>query len=563
MPPRVMTQSAGRPAAESLGGKRVYEFLEVGGVEDIGKIRTLSREVAVSMSWNDSKAGHVAYTDRFHELAMLVPHLVTLKSRMIERFVYGLALWIWEPSKDKSGGDDNKRTRTENIFATTMNHVGRENMGHLAKDYRGVPRNVNPVNARNPPDRTCYECGSTDHVRSACPRWNRAQGPGGNRIEPSELGFRYEIEIASGQLVDIDKVIKGCKLEIEGHVFDIDLIPFEHGSFDVIIDGKVLRVLGERPEEKARLLMSAKISDKKQEEIVVELQDKGFIRPSRHEERRIDDLFDQLQGSQFFSKIDLRSGYYQLRVHEDDILKTVFRTHYGHFEFTVMPFGLTNALTEEHVEHLRLVLQLLKKEKLYAKFSKCEFWLKEVQFLRHVINGLVGYYRRFIKKFSKIAKSLSILSRKCKTFDRGEEQELAFQTLKDKLCNMLVLAHPDRLEDFVVYCDTSGIGRGYVLMQGSMVIVYVSRQLKIHEKNYTTHDLELGAVVFALQIWRHYLKANVVADALSKKKRVKPMKVRALNMTLQSSIKDRILTAQKEAVDESVGLQNGLDEMIE
>ncbi|GKF43615.1 putative reverse transcriptase domain-containing protein, partial [Tanacetum coccineum] len=153
-----------------------------------------------------------------------------------------------------------------------------------------------------------------------------------------------------------------------------------------------------------------------------ELQDKGFIRPSSlpwGAPILIDDLFDQLQGSQFFLKIDLRSGYHQLRVHEDDIPKTVFRTRYGHFEFTVMPFGLTNApaifmdlmnrvcrpyldkfvmvfiddiliyskTQEEHVEHLRLVLEILKKEKLYAKFSKCEFWLREVQFLGHVING--------------------------------------------------------------------------------------------------------------------------------------------------------------------------------
>ncbi|GJS87779.1 putative reverse transcriptase domain-containing protein, partial [Tanacetum coccineum] len=154
-------------------------------------------------------------------------------------------------------------------------------------DCRGVPRNVNPVNAKNPTVRACYECGSTDHVRSACPRLNRAQGPEqnypnqvaannggqgrgnqGNQarvehscLEPSDLGFKYEIEIASGQLVEIDKVIKGCKLEIEGHVFDIDLIPFGHESFDVII--------GKRPEEKARLLMSAKAIDKKQEEIVM------------------------------------------------------------------------------------------------------------------------------------------------------------------------------------------------------------------------------------------------------------------------------------------------------
>ncbi|GKB43443.1 reverse transcriptase domain-containing protein [Tanacetum coccineum] len=730
--------------------------------------------------------------------------------------------------------------------------------GHLARDCKSVPRNVNPVNAKNPTVKECYECGSTDHVRSACPRWNRAQGPGENHpnqvaannegqgrgnqgnqargrafmlgaeearqnlnivagtftlnnhfattlfdfgadyifisttfipllgLEPSELGFKYEIEIASGQLIEIDKVIKGCKLEIKGHVFDIDLIPFGHGSFDMIIgmdwlskykaeiiyyekvvrillpNGKVLRVLGEIPEEKARFLMGVK----KQEEIVVvrdfpevilddltglppireiefrielipretpvakspyrlapseleelsgqlkELQDKGFIRPSsspwvapvlfvkkkdgsfrmcfdyreldkltiknRYPLPRIDDLFpefddlfDQLQGSQFFSKIDLRFGYHQLRVHDDDIPKTAFRTRYGHFKLIVMPFGLTNAPTifmdlmnrvcrpyldkfvivfiddiliysktqEEHVEHLRLVLELLKKEKLYAKFSKCEFWLREVQFIGHVINGngihvdpseieavknwkaprtstevrsfldLAGYYRRFIENFSKIAKSLTILTQKSKTFDWGEEHELTFQTLKNKLCNTPVLALPDGLEDFVVYCDAFGVGLGCVLMKRGKVIASASSQLKIHEKNYTTHDLELGAVVFPLKIWRHYLygtksviytdhkslqhifsqkelnrqqrrwielfsdydceipyhpgKANVVVVALSRKERVKPKRVRAMNMILQSSIKDRILAAQKKAVDEVVVLQKGLDEMIE
>ncbi|GJZ08074.1 putative reverse transcriptase domain-containing protein [Tanacetum coccineum] len=191
-------------------------------------------------------------------------------------------------------------------------------------------------------------------------------------------------------------------------------------------------------------------------------------------------------------------------------------------------------------------------------------------------------------------------SAKSKTFDWGEEQELAFQTLKDKLCNAYVLALPDGPEDFVVYCNVSRIGLGCVLMQRGKVIAYASRQLKIHEKNYTTHDLELGVVVFALKIWRHYLyetksviymdhkilqhifsqkelnmrqrrwielfsdydceiryhpsKANVVANALSRKERVKPKRVRAMNMILQSSIKDRILAAQKEAVDEFVVL---------
>ncbi|GKB31442.1 putative reverse transcriptase domain-containing protein [Tanacetum coccineum] len=261
---------------------------------------------------------------------------------------------------------------------------------------------------------------------------------------------------------------------------------------------------------------------------------------------RIDDLFDQLQGSQYFSKINLRSGYHQLKMHEDDIPKTAFRTRYGHFEFIIMLFGLTNApaTREDHKEHLRSVLELLKRR------------------------GYPRYYRGFIENFSKISKPLTVLTQKGKTFDWGDKQEYSFQTLKNKLCNAPVLALLDGPEDFVVYCDTSELGLGCVLMQRSKVIAYASRQLKIHEKNYTTHDLELGAVIelfsdYECEIRYHPCKAKVVADALSRKERVKPKRVRAMNMTLQSSIKDKILAAQKEASDESSRLQKGIDEMIE
>ncbi|GKE78938.1 putative reverse transcriptase domain-containing protein, partial [Tanacetum coccineum] len=333
------------------------------------------------------------------------------------------------------------------------------------------------------------------------------------------LGFRYEIEIASGQLVEIDKVIKGCKLEIKGHVFDIDLIPFGHGSFDVIIGMDWLS------NHKAKIICHEKVVRIPLLDGKVFLDDLFGLPPIREIElipratpvakspyRLTPSELEELSGF----------GYHQLRVHEDDILKTAFRTRYRHFESTVMPFGLTNTPTvfmdlmnrvcrpyldkfvivfiddiliysktqEEQVENLRLVLELLKKEKLYAKFSKCESLLREVQFLRHVINGngihvdpskieavknwkaprtlteiclflgLAGYYRRFIENFSKIAKPLTILTHKSKTFDWDEEQELAFQTLKDKLCNAHVLALPGGTEDFLVYWDASKIGLG-------------------------------------------------------------------------------------------------------
>ncbi|GJU63348.1 hypothetical protein Tco_1245183 [Tanacetum coccineum] len=340
---------------------------------------------------------------------------------------------------------------------------------------------------------------------------------------------------------------------------------------------------------------------------------------------RIDDLFDQLQGSSVYSKIDLRSGYHQLRVREEDIPKTAFRTRYGHYEFQVMPFGLTNAPAvfmdlmnrvckpyldkfvivfiddiliysknkQEHEEHLKLILELLKKEELYAKFSKCEFWIPKVQFLGHVIDSLAGYYRRFIEGFSKIAKPMTKLTQKKVKFEWGDKQETAFQLIKQKLCSAPILALPEGSEDFIVYCDASKKGLGAVLMQREKVIAYASRQLKIHEKNYTTHDLELGAVVFALKIWRHYLygtkctvftdhkslqhildqkelnmrqrrwlellsdydcdiryhpgKANVVADALSRKEREPPLRVRALVMTIGLELPKQILNAQTEA----------------
>ncbi|KAD4586366.1 hypothetical protein E3N88_23967 [Mikania micrantha] len=282
---------------------------------------------------------------------------------------------------------------------------------------------------------------------------------------------------------------------------------------------------------------------------------------------RIDDLFDQLQGAKCFSKIGLRSGYHQLKIKDSDISKSSFRTRYGHYEFVVMPFGLTNAPAvfmdlmnrvfhdfldkfvivfiddilvyskskKEHEEHLRAVLEILRQKKLYAKFSKCDFWLDKVAFLGHVIYaegimvdptkveaitkwptptsvteirsflGLAGYYRRFVEGFSKIDLPLTQLLRKGVKYSWNDEREKSFQDLKKRLASAPILCLPSGTGGYQIYSDASKKGLGCVLMQHGKVIAYASRQLKPYEVNYPTHDLEVAAVIFALKIWRHYL----------------------------------------------------------
>ncbi|WVZ51589.1 hypothetical protein U9M48_002720, partial [Paspalum notatum var. saurae] len=289
-----------------------------------------------------------------------------------------------------------------------------------------------------------------------------------------------------------------------------------------------------------------------------------------------------LKGACVFSKIDLRSGYHQLRIRPSDIPKTVFISRYGLYEYTVMSFGLTNApaffmymmnsvfmeyldrfvvifiddiliyskTEEEHEEHIRLVLQKLREHKLDAKFSKCDFWIEEVKFLGHVISnggiavdqskvsevqnwkipenvkgirsflGLAGYYRRFIEGFSRIAKPMTALLEKNIKFQWTSACQRGFEELKKRLTTAPVLTFPDMHKPFSVYCDASRLDLGCVLMQEGKVVAYASRQLRDHEKNYPTHDLELAAVVHALKVWRHYLfgqKCDIYTDHKSLK----------------------------------------------
>lgn len=288
---------------------------------------------------------------------------------------------------------------------------------------------------------------------------------------------------------------------------------------------------------------------------------------------RTDELFDRLQGAKYFSKIDLRSGYHQVRIHTDDIHKTAFSTRYGLFEFLVLPFGLTNApatfmhlmqsiflphldnfvivflddiliyskTKEEHIQHVKQVLELLRKHRLYAKASKCEFFQRSVSFLGHVISdhglqmesdkvkamqewpipkcvrdvrafcGLTGYYRRFIKNFSSICSPLSDLTKKDQAikFTWTNEAQQAFEELKQKMITAPILMLPNPSLPFIVTCDASGIGLGAVLSQdqgtGIKPIAYMSKKLQPAETRYATHEQELLAVVCALKEWRHYL----------------------------------------------------------
>nr|GFA48695.1 putative reverse transcriptase domain-containing protein [Tanacetum cinerariifolium] len=385
--------------------------------------------------------------------------------------------------------------------------------------------------------------------------------------------------MADGNSISTNTVIQGCTLTLLNQPFEIDLMPIKLGSFDVVIDLPGLPLVRQVefqidliPEATPVARAPYRLAPSEMQELsnqLQELADRGFIHPS----------------SSVYSKIDLRSGYHQLRVMDEDIPKTAFRTRYGHYEFQVMPFGVTNVHAifmdlmnrmykpyldkfvivfiddiliysrnkEEHANHLRIIMELLRKEKLFSK------------------------------DFSKIVKSLTILTQKDKKFVWGEDQEMAFQILKHKLCEAPILALLEGNDDFFVYCDASiqgavvfalKIWRHYLYGTKCIVVIdHKSLQHVLNQKELNMRQcrgLEL-LVYYDYEIRYHPGKENVIGNVLSRKRiikshRVKPLCVRSLIMTIHSNLPSQILEAQTEALkEENVQAENlrGMEKAFE
>ncbi|GKD22593.1 putative reverse transcriptase domain-containing protein [Tanacetum coccineum] len=476
----------------------------------------------------------VAYTQRFNELALMCPRMVKLESAKIDAYIRGVF--------------DNIKGEVTSSKPTNLNEA--VHMAHKLMEQKLQAMNKRILKGNKQKWENFQSGNTSGHTRNRCPKKvkqeevREARGrdyaikdaePQGSNVVTDT---KYEVELADGRIVSMNTVLKGCTLNLVNHLFEIDLMPIELGTFDVIIGmdwlvkHDAVIIYGEKVvhipygnetlvvesdigmsrlkviscikaskyiEQGYHLFLShltkKKPKEKGLEDVPIihdflEVFPDELPRPppprqltvkNRYPLPTIDDLFDQLQGLSVYFKIDLRSRYHQLRIKEEDIPITAFRTRYGHFKFQVMPFGLTNAPTvfmdlmnrvckpyldkfiivfiddilvylkdkEEHQKHLEIILELLKKERLYAKFSKCDLWLDSVQFLGYVIdrNGVHV-------ELTKIEAS----------------GNWPAPTMPTKLCSTPILALPEGMEDFMVYYDASLKGYGAVLMQREKVI---------------------------------------------------------------------------------------------
>ncbi|GJX65743.1 putative reverse transcriptase domain-containing protein [Tanacetum coccineum] len=546
-----------------------------------GEIKKLEIEM-----WNLKVKGTdvVSYNQRFQELSLMCARMFPEESNEIEKYVGGLpdmtheSVMASKPKtmkfEDASRNNQNQQhpfKRYNVARAYTIGPGEKKPYGGskplCPKSQPAATNNNQRAQGANQRVLTCFECGAQGHFKNNCPKLRnknkvnqagngndvtRAYGMGTARknpnsnvvtgtfilnnhyasilfdtgadrssvsttfsslidIIPTTLDHGYDVELADGRIIWVNTLIQGCTLNFLNHPFNIDLILVEMGSFDIIIgmdwlskyhtvivcDKKII------PWVPYRLALSEmkELSDQLQE-----LSKKGFIRPS-----------SSLWGAPVLF-VKKKDGSFWMCIDYQELNKLTTK--------------------QEHEEDLKLILELLKKEELYGKFSKCEFWIPKVQFLNHVIDSLVDYYRRFIEGFSKIAKSMTKLTQKKVMFDWGDKQEADFQLLKEKLYSAPILALPEGAKNFI-----------------------------IHEKNYMTHDLELGAVVFTLKIWRHYLygsKCTMFTDhkslqhILDKKELNKRQhRVRALVMTIGLNLPKKMLEAQIEAMkSENIEAEN-------
>ncbi|GJX96929.1 putative reverse transcriptase domain-containing protein [Tanacetum coccineum] len=618
--------------------------------------RTIGVEAAYTMNWVElmklMTEGNdlTAYTQRFQELILLCTRMVPDEEDRVERFIGGL------PDNIQGNVIAANPARLQDAIRIANQLMDKKGQGYAARsaeNKRRMESNLRDNRGQQPPFKRQNTSGQ-NVARAYTAGNNERKGYAGPLPYCNKCRMHHEglCTMRCGNCKRVGHQTRDCRAAIaptlEGSSWDSTRLLFVmsvkagHSGRIVLkvfpedlpglppaqqVEFQIDLVPGASPVARAHFGLAPVLFVKKKDGsfwMCIDYHELNkLIVKNRYPLPSIDDLFDQLQGSRVYSKIDLRSGYHQLRVREEDISKTAFRTRYGHYEFQVMPFGLTNAPSvfkdlmnrvckpyldrfvivfiddilvysksrKEHKGHLKLILNVLKKEELYASI-RWSFWLSKVQFLGHVIDsegihvdpakveaikdwvspktpteirqflGLAGYYRRFIKGFSKIARPMIKLTQKSVKFEWGEKTEAAFQLLKQKLCSAPILALPEGSENFVVYCDASHKGLGAVLMQREKVIAYASRQLKVHEKNYTTHDLELGAV-FATHSRPEgaEYEAKTLVRIVERLRR-KLLRVRALVMTIGLNLPKQILSAQSEARKEENFINEDLRGMI-
>ncbi|GJT69908.1 putative reverse transcriptase domain-containing protein [Tanacetum coccineum] len=607
------------------------------GLSD-GVIRTLGPE-AYAMTWEVKGNDVPAYTKRFQELTLICTKFVANETEKVDKYISGLLDNIYgnvksarpktldetielandlmdqklrtyaeRQSDNKRKADDSSR----NNHSHQQQPFKRQNVAKVynmgageKKPYGGsLPKSTGSTNVANtqkgngaaPKGNGCFEYRAPRHFKRDCPKLKNKDGGNGNA-----QGWVYAVgnaEKRGNELGNPDANV------VTGNPFNIDLMPVELGSFDVIIDmdwlrrchvvivcdeklvqipygNETLTFCGNESSNGRESRLTVISCSKAQEYMAKGCQDLPGLPPARPVEFQI----DLIPGAAPVARAPYRLAPSEMKELSEQLQELSDK---GFIRPSSSPWGAPVLFVKKKDGSFRMYIEYRELNKLTIKNR---YPLPRIDDLFDQLQGssilfetrteikditqisLAGYYRRFIEGFSKIAKSMTKLTQKGIKFDWGEKEENAFQLIKQKLCSAPILALPEGSEDFMVYCDASHKGLGAMLMQREKVIAYASRQLKVHEKNNTTHDLELGSKELNMRQRRwlellsdydcdiryHLGKANVVADALSRKERIEPLRVRALVMTIGLDLPKRILEAQIEAqkpenlVNEDVG----------